>query len=132
MRSLINKNLPFVRFIIVGCINTMNYYILYLLFMYLGLGYLTSHTLGFVVSMIGSFYLNCYFTYKVKPTVKKFVEFPLTYVLNYSVSTLSLFVLVNLFSFNEFLSPIIASIIPIPFTYLTSKWILTKNADKTI
>lgn len=117
----------FIRFAVVGVINTINYYAIYLLLMYLDIVYLISHSAAFIISMIGSYFLNCYFTYKTKPTLKKFLQFPLTYVVNYTVSTSSLFIFVDLFKMNEFIAPFISMLLPIPFTYLTSKWILTKG-----
>lgn len=117
----------FIRFAVVGVINTINYYAIYLLLMYLDIVYLISHSAAFIISMVGSYFLNCYFTYKTKPTLKKFLQFPLTYVVNYTVSTSSLFIFVDLFKMNEFFAPFISMLLPIPFTYLTSKWILTKG-----
>ena len=125
--QLMKKYQSFLRFIIVGFVNTFNYYILYVILMFLNNSYIISHTLAFLISMVGSYYLNCYFTYKTKPTLKKFFQFPLTYVVNYTVTTLSLFLLVDLLDMNEFIAPLIAAIIPIPFTYLISKWILVKK-----
>ena len=124
--NILEKYSSFIRFAIVGCINTLNYYLLYILFMFVGLPYIFSHSAAFGISMIGSFYLNCYYTYKVKPTWKKFIQFPMTYVVNYSVSTLSLFVIVDLLHLNAFIAPIISMLLPIPFTFLVSKWILVK------
>lgn len=129
MRNLIDKS-AILRFIIVGCINTLNYYVIYLFFlMVLDLPYIFSHSLGFGISMVGSFYLNCYFTYKTKPTFKKFMQFPLTYVVNYTVSTGSLYLFVDIFHFGELFAPIIASLLPIPFTFIISKWILTNKTN---
>ena len=62
-----------IKFVIVGGINTLNYYIVYLLLLkLLNVNYLVSHVTGFIVSFIISYYLNCYFVYKVKPTLKSF------------------------------------------------------------
>ena len=36
------------------------------------MNYMVSHIAGFIVSFIISYYLNCYFVYKVKPTIEKF------------------------------------------------------------
>lgn len=127
IKRVIKNHQSFLRFVIVGFINTFNYYVLYLLLLFLNNPYIISHTIAFVISMIGSFYLNCYFTYQTKPTFKKFFQFPLTYVVNYTVTTVSLFLLVDLLSLNEFVAPLIAAILPIPFTYLISKWILVKK-----
>ena len=67
-----------IKFIIVG-INTLNYYIVYLLLLKLfHVNYMISHIAGFLVSFVISYYLNCYFVYKVRPTLKKFLSFPLT------------------------------------------------------
>lgn len=126
IHSIIDKYQSFIRFVIVGFINTFNYYILYLVFMYLGIPYIFSHSIAFAVSMIGSFFLNCFFTYKTKPTFSKFLQFPMTYIVNYSVTTLSIYILVGVFQMNEFIAPLIAAIIPIPFTYMVSKWILVR------
>ena len=125
--KLIQKYQSFLRFVIVGFINTFNYYVIYLTLIYFQIPYIGSHSFAFVLSMIGSFYLNCYFTYKTKPTLTKFLQFPLTYVVNYSVTTASLFIFVDLLQLNKFIAPLISMILPIPFTYMVSKWILVRE-----
>lgn len=118
----------FWKFNMVGIVNTINYYILYLLFKEVfQMNYMTAHLLGFFISMIGSFYLNSYFTYRTKPTFKKFLQFPLTYVVNILVSTLAIYILVQLLSIHDNIAPIIATIIAIPFTFLLSKMILARD-----
>jgi putative flippase GtrA len=126
MKFILNEQ--FVRFVIVGVINTLNYYVLYLLFYHLaGLNYMSAHIIAFLISMIGSFYLNSYFTYKVKPTFKKFLQFPLTYVVNITVTTLAIWVFVDVLGWSESLSPLLATVLAIPFTFVVSKFILTGN-----
>lgn len=123
MKSL--KNNEVIRFIIVGCLNTLNYYLLYLLFVHLfTINYLLSHILAFAISMVGSFFMNTYFTYKTKPSFKKFFQFPLTYAVNITVTTVSIYVLVDMLHLDKNISPLLASLIAIPFTFLTSKKIL--------
>ena len=118
----------FWKFNMVGIINTMNYYILYMIMIKaLQINYLYAHVLSFLISMIGSFYLNSYFTYQTRPTLKKFLQFPLTYVINMIVSTLTIYTLVQFLSVTKNIAPIIATIIAIPFTFFVSKMILTKE-----
>lgn len=113
------------RFIIVGIINTLNYYLLYLFFtVILSFYYMGSHILAFVLSMIGSFYLNTYFTYRTKPSLKKFFQFPFTYVVNMSVTSLALFILVDLLHMDHIVSPILSTVLAIPFTFFVSRKIL--------
>ena len=134
LKSMRNKELAgqVLRFGIVGVANTLNYYVLYLLFFYaFSLSYMASHLLAFVISMVGSFYLNCFFTYRVRPTLKKFFQFPITYVVNVTVSSLALFILVDFLHFNETISPLIAQGLTIPATFIISKKVLVnKNTTR--
>lgn len=121
--KLLNSEL--FRFILVGFMNTFNYYILYLFFIHiLHINYLVAHIAAFIISMVGSFFLNSYFTYKSRPSFSKFLKFPLTYVVNVSVSTISIYLLVQVMGLNETISPLIATLIAIPFTFVISKKIL--------
>ena len=125
-----NSVKQFIRFGIVGVFNTLHYYGWYLLFLHvMGLTYLPSHLSAFFISMIASFYLNSYFTYRTKPTLKKFLQFPLTYVVNISVSTLALYLFVDTFGWDENLSPLLAQALTIPATFFVSKLILEQKPD---
>jgi putative flippase GtrA len=126
-------NKQVIRFIIVGCTNTLNYYIFYLLLSQLiGLNYLSAHIIATVIGIIGSFFLNTYFTYKTKPTLKKFLQFPLTYAVNIAVTTIGIYILVDLVGLNEIISPFLASLTAIPFTYLLSKKILVTKIERIV
>ncbi|MBA4493055.1 GtrA family protein [Paenactinomyces guangxiensis] len=128
--KIINNQI--IRFVIVGALNTAIYYLLYLIFIHLiKLDYLISHILAFILSMIGSFFMNTHFTYKTKPTLKKFLQFPLTYVVNISVTTGSVYILVDLLGWDKNISPLVASLIAIPFTFIVSKKILVRKANDT-
>lgn len=117
-----------IKFIIVGVINTLNYYIVYLLLLkFLHLSYITSHLTGFLVSFINSYFLNCYFVYKVKPTIKKFIQFPLTQIVNMGVQTLLLYIFVELLHIDKVYAPFPALIFTIPVTYFVTTYILTKE-----
>lgn len=120
----------FWRFVIVGVINTGNYYMLFLfLHNIVHIHYMAAHIISFIISMVGSFYLNSYFTYKTKPTMKKFIQFPLTYLVNITVSSTAIYIFVVLLNLDENLSPLLASVMAIPFTFLISKIILTKETN---
>ncbi|OCA88376.1 polysaccharide biosynthesis protein [Bacillus sp. FJAT-27225] len=118
----------FWRFVLVGFINTFNYYILYLVFFNIfNINYMVSHISSFLLSMVGSFYMNSYFTYKTKPTLRKFLQFPLTYLVNITITTISLWIFVDILELNENLAPLLATVLAIPFTFALSKLILTQK-----
>ena len=123
--NLTKTQYEILKFIIVGGINTLNYYIIYLLlFKLIGVNYLVSHISGFVISFIISYYLNCYFVYKVQPTWKKFIQFPLTQVVNMGMQTLLLYIFVQWFNISSVIAPFAGLIITIPVTFILSKYIL--------
>lgn len=116
------------KFIAVGFLNTLHYYLLYLSFtLLLNLYYLPAHILAFLFSMVGSFFLNCYLTYQTKPTVRKFVQFPLTYIVNISVTSTAIIVLVEYMRVGSKIAPLLASLVAIPFTFIISRKILKRS-----
>ena len=128
-----NNYKQIIRFVLVGCMNTFNYWLLYLLFTHVfHFHILTSHSVAFIMSMIGSFFMNTYFTYKTKVTLKKFFQFPLTYIVNFIITTISIYVLVDILNLNKDIAPLISSVIAIPFTFAISKKILVTKKEATV
>lgn len=131
-KDLVNKDnniCNFLRFGIIGVINTVHYYIWYLLLLWLKVPYVVSHTIAFTLSMIGSYFLNCFFTFKVKPTLKKFIKYPLTTLANYLISTFSLVLLVRILKVSPSIAALLASVLPIPITFIMTHKILNSDAQ---
>lgn len=122
---------PVLRFVFIGGFNTLHFALWYNLFLFLNIRYPIAFTLGFVIANITSFFLNTYFTFKTKPTLKKFLSFPLTALPNYLFSQAGLWLLVEQFSITEGISGILASLLAIPVTYLLTKFILTGEGTST-
>ncbi|WP_129312143.1 GtrA family protein [Streptomyces sp. L2] len=119
--SLISRQI--LTFGVVGAVNTATYYLLYLLFL-TWLPYLAAHTLAFVLSMVGSFFLNARFTYRTRPTWRKFLLFPLTNVTNFVITTATVYVMVDLLRTSSRFAPLLASAAAIPVTFLVSRRIM--------
>lgn len=119
--------LQIVRFALVGGVNTATFYGFYLA-LHPWLPYFAAYTLAFVLSMIGSFFLNTYFTYRTRPTWRKFLLFPLTNLTNYVVTSVGVYALVEWAGMNDKIAPLVAAAAAIPFTYLLSRRILTPTA----
>ena len=123
--SLKALNTEFTRFIFVGVVNTMSYYSIYLvLHNVFALPYLLAHIVGFFISLNISFFLNCYVTYRIKPTLKKYLYFPLTQVVNMSVSTALIFIFVEFLHLNSNIAPFAAVLFTVPITFVVSGRIL--------
>lgn len=118
-------NTEFTRFLVVGVINTLSYYSIYLiLHNVFSLPYMLAHLIGFLISLNVSFFLNTYVTYKVKPTFKKYLFFPLTQVINITVSTILIFIFVEYLNLNSNIAPFAAVIFTVPITFIVSSKIL--------
>ena len=123
--KLTQTHAEILKFIIVGGINTLNYYVVYLLLLkLLHIEYMISHITGFLVAFVISYYLNCYFVYRVKPTWRKFISFPITQIVNVSLQTVLLYVFVSWLNLPAEIAPFAGLIITIPMTFILSKWIL--------
>ncbi|MFO8357856.1 flippase GtxA [Staphylococcus aureus] len=123
--KLTRTHAEILKFIIVGGINTLNYYVVYLLLLkLLHIEYMISHITGFLVAFVISYYLNCYFVYRVKPTWRKFISFPITQIVNVSLQTVLLYVFVSWLNLPAEIAPFAGLVITIPITFVLSKWIL--------
>lgn len=131
-KSLFNiksaKIKEFLRYTVVGCINTLIYYISYLVFMNIfNFSYRISFVVGYVISIIFSYFLNTYFTYKEKPSLKKFLIFPLTYIPNFIIQYIGMILLVDHFNMNRKLAPIITAIVSTPITFFVMRYVIKKK-----
>ncbi|MFE5632150.1 GtrA family protein [Streptomyces sp. NPDC056543] len=118
-----------VRFGVVGAINTGTFYGCYLL-LHPWMPYFAAYSIAFVLSMVGSFFLNTYFTYRTRPTWKKFALFPFTNLTNYLVQSVGLYALVTWAGMDDRIAPLVAAVVAIPFTYLLAKKILVPGGRK--
>lgn len=115
----------FITFAIVGVINTATYYAFYLFGLKrLGLAYMIAHFGAVILSMVISFFLNSYVTYKVKPTLKKFLVYPVTQLVNIVVTAVLLYILVDGLHVNSSIAPLGALIITVPVTFVVTGKVL--------
>lgn len=112
-----------IRFALVGVVNTGTYYLCYLVLL-TWLPYVAAHVAAFVLSMIGSFFLNSRFTYRTRPTWRKFLLFPLTNAANFTLTTCGVYLLVDVLHLSRTYTPLIAAAAAIPITFAVSRTIM--------
>jgi putative flippase GtrA len=125
MRTVMTRPMPrqIAAFAMVGVVNTGTYYGLYLLFL-MRLPYLLAHVLAFLLSMTGSFFLNARFTYRTRPTWRKFLLFPLTNVTNFLITTVGVYVIVDVLHAGSRFAPLLASAAAVPVTFVVSRRVM--------
>ncbi len=123
LHSLWLKFWPLIKFCLVGVVNTGVYYGVYLL-LYRFMPYVAAHLIGWVVSVVASYLLNCWFTYKVRPTWLKLLLYPLSSLPNVLFTTFGVVLLVEVLHVSKELSPLVAGLCAVPFSYLLAKLLL--------
>lgn len=123
MDNLFSTIKQFLKFGIVGVSNTLISLGVYYLLYFMGVNYLIANTMGFIISVLNSYYWNNRYVFKktqkghLKPLMKTFMSYGLTFLL----STGLLFLMVNYLGISKVVAPIIAIIITIPINFFMNK-----------
>ncbi|MBA4686409.1 MAG: GtrA family protein [Candidatus Galacturonibacter soehngenii] len=128
--------MQFVKFGIVGLTNTFISYIVYLIGLLFGLHYLVGSVLGFVVSVLNSFYWNNKYVFKetdgekrsiLKTLVKTFMAYAFTGLV---LANVLLVIWVDVLRIPEVIAPIINLLITIPLNFVINKlWAFKEKGD---
>jgi putative flippase GtrA len=120
-----------IKFILVGAFNTFFGYILYVIFIAMSLGYMSSYIVSYILSILVSYVLNSKFVFKVKLSKQKMLKFPLVYLFQFVLGIILLHTFVDLLNIDKFIAPLIIIVISIPLTFILSKFILTKDENNS-
>lgn len=115
----------FTKFGLVGVLNNAIYLAVYYAFVFINPAlYIVGNTVGFVVSVLNSYYWNNKYVFQkseqghLKTLLKTFMAYGSTFVLG----TILLFVMVEILGISKYLAPIINLIITIPLNFLINKF----------
>ncbi|MDK7733848.1 GtrA family protein [Propionimicrobium lymphophilum] len=117
-----------IKFCLVGAANTGFYYMLYRILLTF-LAYMAAHVLAWCCAIVFSFFLNCYFTFKVKPTWKRFIVFPSTTLVNFIITTVGAYIFIEHLGISTKYGSLIASLIAIPVTFVLTRFVLSTNSN---
>lgn len=118
-----------VRFGLVGVVNTATFYGCYLA-LRPWMPYYPAFVVAFLLSMAGSFFLNTYYTYRTRPTWRKFLLFPLTNLTNFVVTSVGVYVLVEWCAMDDRVAPLVAAAAAVPATYVLARRILVRGGER--
>lgn len=131
LSMVILKQIPlidqyFTRFILVGGVNTLNYFLFYTI-LNLKLEYIYAHIISFLLSSTISFFITVSYTFEESITIKKFIYFPITYLPNLLLSTIGTYIFVYFNIMNESFASLLVMVIAIPITFILSKLLLVRK-----
>jgi len=115
----------FIKFGLVGLSNTAISLLIYYIFVFISKDlYLIGNTVGFIVSVLNSYYWNNKYVFNKKsgsnilPLAKTFLAYGGTFILG----SVLLYFMVNTLRISELIAPIINLIITIPLNFLLNKF----------
>lgn len=116
----------FARFLVVGGVNTVLGYALYLAFERL-LDYRWAYTLSYALGIAISYVLNARFVFRQPLSWRRMLAFPAVYVVQYAAGIVLLWLLVERLGLPREIAPLAVVAATIPLTYATSRLVLTRR-----
>ena len=132
--KLIKLFTQFIKFGLVGVSNTLISLGIYYLMVWLGCHYLIANIVGFIVSVINSFFWNSKFVFKDKEEdskVKSFVKMTLSYGSTFILSNVLMFLFIDIIGWSKYIAPILCLFVTIPINFLLNKiWAFKDKTGK--
>ncbi|MCA0402999.1 MAG: GtrA family protein [Proteobacteria bacterium] len=122
--SLVNSLKAWQRFFIVGCANTLLTYFLYLLlkhFVNYDKAYFSAYFFGIIIS----YCLNGKMVFLTKLSAQTLIMYSFIYLAQYALSAIILKLLIQSKIVNDTLAPLMVTVIIVPLTFLTTRFIFT-------
>lgn len=113
----------FIKFGLVGLFNTAISMSLYYALVYLGVNYLVANLIGFMISVLNSYYWNNRYVFNkteeghLKPILKTYMAYGSTLLL----STFLLYLMVQQLGISHWIAPLLNLAITIPINFLINK-----------
>ncbi len=120
------SNAEFLRFLVVGGINTAIGYGMYLLFNVV-MDYRLAYTLSYLCGILVAFVLNSILVFRQALRWKSLAIYPVVYVLQYGLGLLLVWVCVSILYLPEAYAPLVVIPLAIPMTYAANRIILGKS-----
>lgn len=120
----------FIKFGLVGFSNAVVLYGVYYLLLKTGMHYILAYIIAFVISVLNAYLWNNRFVFKnsSESFLKKILKVYASYTFTFLLSTLLLYVWVDLLHVSEKIAPIINIVITTPINFLMNKlWAFRKR-----
>ena len=117
----------FVRFVVNGCLSSGIHYGVYclmLLYANENIAYVT----GYIVSFIGNFFLTCYFTFRTKPTIKRFLGFSGSHAVNFGLHVVLFNIMLQL-GVHRLIAPILVMGIAMLVQFTILRFVFKKRPE---
>ena len=111
----------FLLFVIIGVINTFDCSFFAEGIVWLGAAVNPAFVLGYLLSNILAYFLNCWLIFPTRPRLAQYVRFAISYVPNFFIENALVFLCYNIFGLPSLMSFLLAAAIAVPVTFLCVK-----------
>ena len=114
----------FIQFGIVGCSNTIISLVIYYGLIAININYIIAYSIGFIISVLNSYYWNNKYVFKNKKNnvksklLKSYIAYGATFLLSNGL----LYLQVDILHLSELIAPLISLCITIPLNFLLNKY----------
>ncbi len=118
-RTFVSKK--FIKFCVLGVINTLNDAIFSSIYHALGLQDNVAAVLGYFTALTIAFFLSSYIIFKRKPALERYIKFFISYIPNFIIFFLVTFITINTMGLPQFWGTILAAAAGGPVTFVIMK-----------
>lgn len=123
-----------IKYIVFGVLTTFINILSYLIFTTMGLGYIESNFIAFILSILFAFITNKLYVFdskswKINIVFRESITFLTSRIVTFFIDTISLVILIELFGINDFISKCIVNVIVIILNYILSKFFVFKRKN---
>lgn len=124
IKNFVLKLEQFLKFMIVGCSNTIISLAVYYLCVYVGIHYIISYLVGFLGSVCNAFYWNNKYIFKNKQehsVIKSFGKVFISYGLSFLLSLVLISLMVEFLGISSYIAPILKLVLTMPLNFFLNK-----------
>lgn len=111
----------FLMFLVLGLVNTFNGTWIAFVYSLFITNVNISFICGYLTSLVIGFFLNSYFVFKEKTSFANFIKFAISYIPNFIIQNLGVYVMYNILQFPKIIAFALAAAVAVPITFLLLK-----------
>ena len=120
----------FIMFLIVGGINTTNGVLFSMLYGTAIPNANLAFAVGYITSTVISYLLNSFLTFKERLGILKYIKFFISYIPNFIIQNIVVFVVYNILELDKLIAYILAAVIGVPVTFILMKIFAFRKKDE--
>ncbi|HHX60637.1 MAG TPA: GtrA family protein [Epulopiscium sp.] len=131
IKELYEKFSGFIKFGIVGAINTLISLVIYMILLKFDVQYLVASTIGYLAGIFNGYICSSKFVFKKQKSMETGVKFILVYISSLAINLCLVYLLVEMLGMDKLIAQLIATGCNLIYNYLLNKvWTFREHKSK--